>query len=161
MWTQTIDLSVVSELAMTRKMQYGKWMSLNRNGSKRLMCPCCVSSCAHMTTPHMLYKNSSAISCKEKEKPSTAATCDIYPEWLLDGSFTVVVGPTSLMAEADVFAAADAEQMRLFQTASWVVIEVWNILPSEASWTVTISKQLHDLRTQMETLLVHTLRCLL
>lgn len=56
------------------------------------------------------------------------------------------MGPTNLTAEADVFAAADAEQMRLFQTASRVVIEVWNILPSEASRTVTISKQLRDLR---------------
>lgn len=152
-------------------MQYGEWMLsmflynrkslINRNGSKRLMRLRCVSSCTCTTTPHMLYNNSRAISCKEKEKPSMATTCDIYPEWLLKGSLAVVVGPTNLTAEADVFAAADAEQMRLFQTASWVVIEVWNILPSEASWTVTISKQLYDLRTQMETLLVHTLRCLL
>lgn len=67
-------------------------------------------------------------------------TCDIFPEWLLNSSLAVVVGPTSLTAEADVFAAADAEQMRLFQTVPWVVIEDRNILPLEASWTVKISK---------------------
>lgn len=137
-------------------MRYGEWLLsmfsynrkslINRNGSERLMRPRCESSCTCTTTPHMPYKNSSAMSCEEKEKPSMATTCDIYPEWLLSGPLAVVVGPTNLTAEADVFAAADAEQMRLFQTASRVVIEVWNILPSEASRTVTISKQLRDLR---------------
>lgn len=91
---------------------------IERNGRNRWMLLRCVSSRSNATTLHRLYKNSSAISCKEKEKPSVATTCDIYPGWLLKGSFAVAVGPTSLSAEAGVFAAADAEQMRRFQTVS-------------------------------------------
>lgn len=87
----------------------------------------------YSSTPHTLYKNSSTISCKEKEKPSIAMTRSIYPGWLLNGSLTVIEGPANLRAEADVFVAPDAEQMR---GTFLVAIENWNILPSEASWSV-------------------------
>lgn len=80
----------------------------------------------YSSTPHTLYKNSSTISCKEKEKPSIAMTRSIYPGWLLNGSLTVIEGPANLRAEADVFVAPDAEQMR---GTFLVAIENWNILP--------------------------------
>lgn len=60
-------------------------------------------------------------------------TCNIYPGWLLNGSLTVIEGPANLRAEADVFVAPDAEQMR---RTFLVAIEDWNILPSVASWSV-------------------------
>ncbi len=64
-------------------------------------------------------------------------TCNIYLGWLLNGSLTAIEGPTNLRAEADVFVAPDAEQMRVtFLGNFWVAIEDWNPLRSVASWSV-------------------------
>lgn len=108
LWNQIIDLSVVSQLAMT-VVDVLVEPRVTRRQKRKLKIDAWAP--ALIRQPHMLYKNSSAISCKEEEKPSMATTCDIYPEWL---RLAVVAGPTSLTAEAAVFAAADAEQMRLF-----------------------------------------------
>lgn len=59
--------------------------------------------------------------------------------------------PQNLTAEADVFVAADAEQMKPFLgefLLYFTTIEDWYILPSVALWTFKVFKWLHDFKMQ-------------